>query len=227
MKQAIIAVLAIVVIIGAAVTLGKKDDQTTGSTPSNNVYGNEQAAVTIVEYADFECPGCGSIHPIVTAIKEEFKDRVKFEFRHFPLVQIHANATAAHRAAEAAAKQGKFWEMHDKLYENQATWKQSNSASGIFEDYAQEIGLDAEQFKTDVAASSTLATINADVALGKDDNVDSTPTFFINGKKVEDTASIATVEKFRKVVQEALGENTATTQTAEEATAEETQPTEQ
>jgi len=218
MKQAIFGILAVIVILGGAVIFGKDDGESNG-TPSHNFYGNEQSSVTVVEYGDFECPACGAIAPIFSQVKEEFKDQVKFEFRHFPLVQIHFNALAAHRAAQAAGNQGMFWEMHDILYERQASWKadvqassphggavaSNNTPGPIFEGYAQELGLDLDRFKVDVASSETLATINADRDQGNSDGANSTPTFMINGRKIEDTATVSTVAGFRELINQELG----------------------
>jgi len=216
MKQGIIGILLIVLIIGGAVVFGKSDEPS--GTPSNNVYGNENAATTLTEYGDFECPACGAFYPIVAQVKEKFKDSLRFEFKNFPLVNLHANAQAAHRAAEAAAKQGKFWEMHDLLYQNQDVWRSNaattghgttvsnNNPSAIFEGYATDLGLDLDKFKSDVAAQSTLATINADSALGGQLGVTGTPTFFLNGKKIEDQSSISSVEKFSALIENAISE---------------------
>lgn len=218
MKQAIIAILVVFAIVGGAVVFGKDKEAGAGS-PSSNIYGNAESSVTLIEYGDFECPACGAFFPIFSELKEQYKDKIRFEFRHFPLVQIHQNAQAAHRAAEAAAKQGKFWEMHNLLYERQASWRSSgavgpngapvasNNPTAIFESYAEEIGLDMEQFKIDAAAGETLATINADTALGKQDGVSGTPTFVLNGVKIDDTSSIDSVEKFSGLIEQALSDS--------------------
>jgi protein-disulfide isomerase len=203
MKQIIIAVVAIVGIIAGAMILGGSEDTAVGAQ-SNNWYGNENGIITVTEYADFQCPACASFYPIVSQVKEQFKDDVRFEFKHFPLVQIHPNATTAHRAAQAAASQGKFWEMHDLLYERQQAWSQSTNPTSVFEEYARELNLDIEIYKADVASSDTLAIINADIEAGKQVNVNSTPTFFIDGNQVEDGASIASVEDFANAIQAAI-----------------------
>lgn len=213
MKQIIITVLAVVGIVAGAVLLGGGDDSASGA-PSNNYYGQESGVITVVEYADFECPACANFLPAVTAVKEEFADQVRFEFRHFPLVQIHPNAQAAHRAAQAAANQGKFWEMHDLLFQRQGQWRSggvgpsgaivSNDPQGTFEVYASELGLDMEQFKADASSSEVLATINADLSLGKDDGITGTPSFIIDGQRVESISEIATPEGFIAAVQAAL-----------------------
>ncbi len=229
MKQIIIGVIAVVAILGGAIIFGKNDDTSTSDgAPSNYVYGNPDAEVTLVEYGDFECPACGAFFPIVEQIKEEYKDKIRFEFRHFPLVQIHQNAQAAHRAAQAAGNQGKFWEMYTILYERQANWRSNGSgslASSVFEGYAEEIGLDVDRFKADVAASDTLATINADVERGKADGVEGTPSFFLNGKKIEDTTTIDTIEEFRAIINEALGLSSDTSEAEQAPQSTEATPT--
>ncbi len=204
MKQILIIVAVVVAIIAGAMFLGKEDEAAVDATGSNNWYGQESGVITLTEYGDFECPACGQFFPLVAQIKEQFKDQIRFEFKHFPLVQIHPNATAAHRAAQAAANQNKFWEMHDLLYERQASWRGVTSPSSVFEGYAQELGLNMETYNTDVVASQTLGIINADIDAGKNLDVSGTPTFFIDGVKIEDTNSIASVDGFSSVIQAAI-----------------------
>src|SRR6478672_343329 len=126
----IIFVLICVVTLGGLVLLSKKDtvnvdkeDPTkavseTASSIGDHVYGNKAAKVVLIEYGDFQCPGCGGAFPQLKTIKETYKDQIAFIFRDFPLTTIHPNALAAATAAESAGLQGKFWEMHDMLYEN-------------------------------------------------------------------------------------------------------------
>ena len=220
MKQLIAIVLVVVGVIGAAVMFGK--DKAAVGNASNYIYGKTDSTVKIVEFGDFECPACGAFFPIISEVKETYKDRISFQFRHFPLVQSHQNALAAHRAAEAAGKQGKFWEMHDKLYINQETWNGPSQTDPVgvnieaatkqFESFATELSLNLDQFRTDVAAEETLAIINKDTEDGKSQyQVSGTPTIIFNGKKVDDLSTINTVEKFSAVIDEALKEaaNTA------------------
>lgn len=234
MKQVIIGVIAVVAIIGAAIVFGKNDSTTSNGTPTSHIYGNEQASVTLVEYGDLECPACYGFYPIVKQLKEQYKDKLRFEYRNFPLVQAHQHALAAHRALEAASNQGKFWEMHDILYERQEDWNGPSStdpvgiqiaqAIAMFEGYAKELGLNVEQFKTDVEVEKTLASINADIARGNADGVDSTPTFFLNGKKIESTTEIGTYAKFAAKIDEALGIKSDSSTTPSEQTASPTPP---
>lgn len=222
MKQIIIAVLAVVAIIGGAVVLGK-DKEATGQL-SNHVYGKVDSTVALVEYGDFECPACSGFFPIVEQVKEKYKDKISFQFKHLPLVNSHRNALASHRAAEAAGKQGKFWEMYSKLYTNQEEWNgpsqsdpvgvTTETAIKIFENYAQELGLNMDQFKSDVIAGSTVDTINADTAEAKNVyNATGTPSFILNDKKIEDISTLLTVDGFSKLIDEALGESSTTTST--------------
>jgi protein-disulfide isomerase len=133
MKQIIIIVLVVVAIITGAMFLGKDSETTVDATGSNNWYGQENGVITLTEYADFQCPACAQFAPLVSQVKEQFKDQIRFEFKHFPLVQIHPNATSAHRASQAAANQNKFWEMHDLLYQNQDSWSSVSSPASTFE----------------------------------------------------------------------------------------------
>ncbi len=236
MKQAIIAVVLVVGIIAGAVLFGK-DNSITGEQ-SSHIFGNTDSSVKIVEFADFECPACGAFFPIVDQIKEKYKDEISFQFKHFPLVQIHRNALAAHRAAEAASKQGKFFEMHDLLYQNLEDWNGPSQtdqvgvtiqqAIQIFEQYAAQLELDIDQFRADVEDSNTLGIINADTAAGKSEyQVSGTPTFILNGVKIDDTSTVDTVEEFSALIDKALGKTPESADVTPEALApEEIAPTE-
>jgi len=112
--------------------------------------GSSNAPVTLEEFGDFECPPCGLLHPILKNLEGEFGPaKLRIVFREFPLVPTHVHALAAARAAEAAGLQGKFWEMHDMIYENQKAWHEAFDVRPIFEGYATKIGLDLEQFRRD------------------------------------------------------------------------------
>lgn len=203
----LLVLLTIVVVLGGLFyfTRDKQEAPDTQASVSSHTYGKADSKVVLIEYGDFECPACAAYFPIVSRIKEDYKDRISFQFRHFPLVQIHANAMIASRAAEAAGKQNKFWEMHDLLYTNQDNWAKSQNASTIFEDYATQLGLNVDQFKSDVAAQSTVDTINADVREGQKLNIDSTPSFVLNGQKLENLQP--SYEGLSKAIDEALKTN--------------------
>lgn len=152
----------------------------------DHVYGNADSKVLLVEYGDYQCPGCGQAYPIVKEISEQYEDQIGFVFRNFPLASMHPNARAAAAAVEAAGLQGKFWEMHDKIYENQQNWQAASAQdrTGMFTSYATEFGLDGEQIKTDMASTAVANKIDFDMALGKQAGVHATPTFYLNGQEI-------------------------------------------
>jgi protein-disulfide isomerase len=207
---AIIVGIVIVLVGVFALTGDKSSDNNTStsktSSTTNHVEGNTASSVKLVEYGDYPCPYCQTYHATVKQIAEEYKDKVSFQFVHFPLPSLHQNAFAAARAAEAADKQGKFWEMHDLLYTNNdpngATgWVASNAPSTYFNQYATRLGLNLDQFKKDYASSAVNSAINADMSAGNKLGIDGTPTFILNGKKV----TIANnPDDFRKVLDEAI-----------------------
>lgn len=159
--------------------------------PADQVTGGENAQVTIIEYADFECPACGLFWSELKQVEAAQGDNIKLIFRHNPLTSIHPNAFVAHRAAHAAAQQGKFWEMYDLLFERQNNWSRQGSgattsdASTIFEGYAQELGLNLDQYRQDRDSEETLDYINSHLDSGRQLSVVGTPTLYINGELVE------------------------------------------
>ena len=173
----------------------KENSVISNAKPSQHIYSKTDSKVTLVEYGDFQCPYCYQYEPIVAQVREKYKGKINFQFRNFPLQATHQNAFAAHRAAEAAKKKNKFWEMHDLLYQNQKQWSEAQSVNPYFESYAKQIGLDVNKYKTDFASKEVNAIINADMKAGNDLKVTGTPTFFLNGKKTEITADLASFEK--------------------------------
>lgn len=165
--------------------------------------------VTIIEYADFQCPACGALHPILKEVKDYYQDDITFVFRNFPLIQIHQNAQAAHRAAEASGRQNKFWEMHDLLYENQQIWSESDKSQTIFEGFAQQLGLDIEKYKTDFASEDVNTRISADMESGKKLSINGTPTIFINGQQVKELPR--DIESFKKLIDEEIAKSNQST----------------
>jgi protein-disulfide isomerase len=154
---------------------------------ADHVKGNAEAKVLIIEYGDFQCPGCRSAAPAMKAVIDKYSDKVGFVFRNFPLA-IHNNARAAAAAAEAAGLQGKYWEMHDRLFENQQEWGNlsGNTRTDMFANYAEMLELDREKFLEDLKSDAVIAKINFDVSLGRKIGVNSTPSIFVNGKQVKD-----------------------------------------
>lgn len=163
--------------------------------------GNPDASVVIVEYSDFQCPACAQYYPIVSRLMEDMGDDVRFVYRHFPLRQIHPRAQLAGQASEAGGVQGKFWEMHDRLFETQNTWTRMSEreARDYFISLAVEVGLDENQFKADMKSDLAEAGVDDDFSSAVQLGVNSTPTFFINGDKIPNPRGY---EAFRALVQQ-------------------------
>ena len=142
--------------------------------------GNEQAAIKIVEYGDYQCPHCGRAYPIIKEIQSTFGDQILFVFRNFPLQESHWYATIAAQAAEAAGKQGKFWEMHDAIFENQQQLSEE-----YLDSLAEKLGLDMDQFEQDLNSEEISDKVEDDFESGVRSGVNGTPSFFVNGEKFD------------------------------------------
>ncbi len=210
-KRFLIIIAVLVVVFGGIFWFTKSrssapgangGDSSTGGT--NHVIGNNTTGVTLVEFGDFQCPACYQYWPLVKQVQEKYNDQIAFQFRNFPLVQIHPNAMMAARAAEAASLQDKFWEMHDLLFQNQQSWASAPNPGAFFEQYAAQLGLNVEQFKTDMNSPVVAAAINADVAAVQALGGTGTPVFVLNGKKIDPLPK--TVEEFSKLIDDAIAE---------------------
>ncbi len=165
------------------------NDQQKAQMEQGNSKGNLNSKVVVTEFGDFQCPACQTIEESLNAsFFPKYGDKVKFVFKHFPLTQIHKNALSSAYAAEAAALQGKFWEMHDLLYKNQDAWSELSNPQPKYNEYAAQIGLDVTKFKNDVAASAVKSVVNTDKKLGEDLKLPGTPSFFVNGNYIELTS---------------------------------------
>jgi len=199
MSKQFLAILAVIIIvlIGVFALTGNKssnNSKSSGGTPTSHVEGEGKSDVTLVEYGDYECPYCEEYYPIVKQVQTEFNDQITFQFRNFPLTSIHQNAFAGARAAEAAGLQNKFWQMHDLLYENQNQWAQASNPTQYFNQYAQQIGLNVTQFKKDYSSTKVNDLINADMAAGNKLGINATPTFLLDGKQINVSASVSSFE---------------------------------
>jgi len=203
-KRFLLILAAILAVFVGAIAISKQNKDNGQPAPVANTTNHTQGngKVTLIEYGDFQCPACASYYPLLKSLKADYGDKFTFKFSHYPLVSIHQNAMAAHRAAEAAAKQDKFWEMHDTLYERQTVWASSQNASRIFEDYATELGLNIDQFKQDVASGEVNDIINSDVKAAQAAGATSTPTFVLEGKKIDNAPQ--DVDGFKKLIDEAI-----------------------
>jgi protein-disulfide isomerase len=162
--------------------------------------GNKDSSVILVEYSDFQCPACGAYFPLIERIVSESSTTIKFVYRHFPLTQ-HANAVPAAQAAEAAGKQGKFWEMYEKIFTTQKEWETSTTVDKIFYNYATQMGLDMAKFDVDYKSKEVTDKINNDLKSGLKAGINSTPTFYLNGNKISNPQSY---EEFKKIIDEAI-----------------------
>lgn len=163
--------------------------------------GNPDASVVLIEYSDFECPACKAYYQPVKRLTKEYGDRVLFVYRHFPLTNIHRHALSAAFAAEAAGRQGRFFEMHDILFERQSDWAGEADAEKLFFAYAEELTLDVEQFGADTDNKTILDAIEASYRDGLRAGVNGTPTFFLNGERIENPRNY---EAFQKIIDSAL-----------------------
>ena len=153
--------------------------------------GNSNAAVTLVEYGDYQCSHCGHAYPLINKLLEEKGDQVQFVFRNFPLNEAHPLARLSALAAEAAGEQGKFWEMHDMIYENQAQLDRDS-----FVDFAEQLDLDLEKFASDLQSEVISSKVERDFESGIRSGVNGTPSFFINGEKLRNyDGNYASLEK--------------------------------
>lgn len=219
MDRRLFAILAgiALIFIGIFIFTGgdKSTDKGKGNSqakPTSHVYGEGKKGVTFTEYGDFQCPACLAYYPVVSQVVETYKKDIFFQFRHLPLIQIHPSAFAASRAAEAASYQGKFFEMYNQLYspDNWQNWTKSQRPKTLFDTYAKNIGLNMEQFNADYGSTKVNNAINADLAaFDKTKATKSTPTFFINGKFVDNSKFVGAdgrpdANAMAKVIQEAI-----------------------
>ncbi len=163
--------------------------------------GSTTAKVVLVEYLDFECEACGAYYPLIRQIKDEYKESILFVVRYFPLPG-HKNSKTAAYAVEAAGKQGKFWEMHDVLFNKQKEWGEGQFTNqNQFEKYAIETGVNIEQWKKDVTSDEVKKRVDESYKEAVSLNLQGTPSFFLNGKKIENPQGY---EPFKKLIDEAL-----------------------
>ncbi len=150
----------------------------------DHVKGSAIASLTLIEYSDFQCPACGRMAPIIEQLSEAFPNDLKVIYRHYPLTSIHPNAYLGAKASEAAAIQGKFWEMHDLLFANQKIWANMQTPENALTTYAETIGLDIEKFKQDLESKETEKRVDENIKAGNVARINSTPSLFLNGEKI-------------------------------------------
>jgi protein-disulfide isomerase len=203
-------IVLVLIVWGLIVAMGKTPvvpGQNLGTpapiTANDNVFGPSDAPVTIVEYSDYQCPACQLYYFVLEKVFASSTVPIRFVYRHFPLGQ-HKNAINAAMAVEASGLQGKYWEMHKMVFENQSDWQDLGDASSIFASYAKELGLDLEKFKIDLGSTVLKDKIKASADEGLKIGIDSTPTFFINGKSITNPASY---DEFKSIIEKSAQEN--------------------
>lgn len=167
---------------------------------NDHIKGNENATVTLLEFADFQCPACVVYYPTVQRLEKEYGEKVKFIFRNYPLTQIHPNAMFAAQAAEAAGKQGKFWEMHDLLFEKHDEWADESDPTAKISAYAKDLGLDEKKLIEDAKSQEVADKIKKDIDSGNSLGITGTPSFFLDGRKVQPRS----YEEFKSLIDTAL-----------------------
>ncbi len=175
-----IALLVLLLFIATACTPSYNDPK-----PSRPTKGNPKAQVVVEEFGDFQCPACGAAYPVFKQLQEKYGERIFWKYYHFPLTQIHPFAFNASLASECANDQGKFWEYHDLLYENQA-----RLTNGDLNTYAQQLGLNMESFKACYKSRAKTSTVRGDMALGDSKGINSTPSIVLNSQIVNDWTTL-------------------------------------
>ncbi len=205
----IILIISVVIIAGVFWLAVKSTNQQAVPVSSSllvkdnsHMTGQKNAKVTVVEFGDYQCPACGYAEPIVEQVLADYKSNPDFNFvfRNFPL-PMHANAQAAALAAETAVAQGKFWEMHNKIYQAQAQWSDLSDPTDTFAGYAQELGLDVNKFKDSLKKKEFSSAVSDDLSDGQTLGINATPTFYINGIKFE---TVLSLDKFKAEIDKRL-----------------------
>ncbi|OGH11018.1 MAG: hypothetical protein A3B38_02385 [Candidatus Levybacteria bacterium RIFCSPLOWO2_01_FULL_36_13] len=201
-----VAALVGIAILGLALFVNKSPSSTVNTdqtVPLATKYdfekGPKDSKVTLIEYGDYQCPACASYHPIVNKILADYKN-LHFVYRFFPLSNIHKNAEISAKAAYAANVQGKFFEMHNALYENQNDWSESTTPQTIFVNYAQMLGLDTAKFTNDLNSTQAKAFVADSEKESISAGLNSTPSFYLNGARINPNS----YEDFKKLIDDAF-----------------------
>lgn len=195
-----VGIAAIVLGMVGFITKTPESQLSVSINSGDNSKNLDTAKAVLVEYSDFQCPACKYFYTQLKNLESDFGKDLGVVYRNFPLSQ-HQYSFLAAQAAESAAKQGKFWEMHDLIFENQDTWSQNSNARAIFISYAQNLKLDIVKFESDLDSSDVKNKIENDLSGGESAKINATPTFFLNGKIIQNPQNY---EEFKKLIEESL-----------------------
>lgn len=199
-------ILAMILLLVGLAQLGTRGAKGNGQladpvTDADHSKGNANAKATLVEYSDFQCPACETYYPIVKQLAQDFPNDLRVVYRHYPIRELHEHAQLAAQASEAADKQGKFWDMHDVLFNTQDSWKDEQNPGELFVKYAESIGLNADQFRTDMNSDAAKQAVNDDASSGDRAGVKGTPAFFLNGKQIQ----VTSYDQFKQLISDTVG----------------------
>jgi len=204
----VIVIITLFVVVGAVFWGIRTQDSGSKNvnvevTDEDTYLGNKDARVTLVEYSDFQCPACKAYEDIVKQLRDAYSaEDLRIVYRHFPLRSVHPNADLAAQAAEAAGEEGKFWEMKDELFKNQAEWSKEKDPRGLFGAYAKAIGLDVAEFEEDLLPEDDAKErVEKDYQSGLALGVSSTPTFILNGVIIKNPQ---TIDEFKSLIDSEL-----------------------
>ncbi len=198
-KKPLAVLIAIAIVIGAVlITNNKKSEPaSTNISPTNHVDGSSKTGVRLVEYGDYASPACNRYFFPVLQVTTMYANQIQFQFRNLPQTRLHPDADAGAQAAEAAGLQGEFWRMNKTLYYNQNSWTHNSAPERMFDFYAQALGLNISQFTTDYDSVKVKSLIEADKkAFDKTGSEVTTPTFFLDGKRIQPSASVTDLETY-------------------------------
>ncbi|MDP1710009.1 MAG: thioredoxin domain-containing protein [bacterium] len=191
---------ATLAILLGGVFLNSKNVSETVLISEDSQKSDPSAPLKLVEFGDYQCPACAVYHPFVKQLLSDFPGKINFVYRHFPL-PIHKNAVISAYAAEAAGVQGKFWEMHNKIYETQNVWSNSESPADTFVTYAADLGLNIDKFLTDIDSETVKSIVKRGLSDGNLAGINSTPTFFLDGVEMP---LFATYDELKKTIEDKL-----------------------
>jgi protein-disulfide isomerase len=202
-----VVLVVIVSILGLVKLAGSSDSSSSSGinvppvSKSDITEGNPKAKVTLIEYADFQCPACAAYHPLINQLLADFNGKIFYVYRMFPLSALHKNALISAQAGYAAYKQGKFFEMDDYLFSKQTEWADLSDPTTAFTDYAKLLKLDTNKFKTDMNSDEAKNYVADSENQASSTGINATPTFFVNGKQI---ANPANYDEFKKAIQDEI-----------------------